>query len=287
MIKILTSVAFAAAVLAFYSTSSQAETTECTEITSLPATITAQGVYCLKRDLTTNITTGNAITINTNNVTIDFNGWKLGGAAAGPGTNANGVFANGRKNITLRNGNIRGFHIGIYLLGFSTSSSGHVVENTLVDAARFHGLLVEGSNIKIVNNRIFNTGGSANFDRSFGIFAGRGNGIHIQDNTISVVSETNRASGLFVFEGDDVQIRNNRVFDLIGATNQSGITVESSNRVILVGNSVTDASGGVTGIGDVNGSTDVVCVNNQVIGFNNNILGCDASSGNISPSAPL
>src|SRR5262245_13223909 len=54
--------------------SAQAETTLCTPITSLPATITVQGIYCLTSDFSVNMATGSAVTIDTNNVVIDLNG---------------------------------------------------------------------------------------------------------------------------------------------------------------------------------------------------------------------
>src|SRR4029079_17155739 len=41
-----------------------------TTIASLPAVISTQGVFCLTHDLNTAITSGNAITVNANNVTI-------------------------------------------------------------------------------------------------------------------------------------------------------------------------------------------------------------------------
>src|SRR6185369_2787721 len=59
-------------------------------ITTLPAVITTQGTWCLKQDLATAITSGNAITINTGNVTIDCNDFKLGGMSAGLATQAIG-----------------------------------------------------------------------------------------------------------------------------------------------------------------------------------------------------
>ena len=61
----------------------RAETVNCTAITSLPAVITVQGIYCFTGNLSTAITTGNAIEIQTNNVVLDLNGFKLGGLAAG------------------------------------------------------------------------------------------------------------------------------------------------------------------------------------------------------------
>src|SRR5450756_2016927 len=84
----------------------QAETVNCTAITALPAVITVQGIYCFTGDLTTAMTIGSAIDIQTNNVVLDLNGFKLGGLAAGPGTLASGIFANNRQNITIRNGTV-------------------------------------------------------------------------------------------------------------------------------------------------------------------------------------
>src|SRR4249920_1444376 len=69
-------------------------------ITSLPATISTQGTWCLKQDLATAVTTGSAILINTNNVTIDCNDFKLGGLGAGLATLANGIYSLNRVNAT-------------------------------------------------------------------------------------------------------------------------------------------------------------------------------------------
>src|SRR4029078_12340445 len=68
-------------------------------ITSLPAVISTQGTWCFKQDLATAITSGNAISINTNNVTLDCNDFKLGGLAAGAGTMTYGVAATSRVNV--------------------------------------------------------------------------------------------------------------------------------------------------------------------------------------------
>jgi len=79
--------------------------------------ITSQGVYCLNHDLATAMTSGNAIDIQTNNVTVDCNGYKIGGLAAGPSSVAYGIHADTtRQNITIRNCGIRGFVEGIYLV---------------------------------------------------------------------------------------------------------------------------------------------------------------------------
>ena len=65
----------------------------CTVIATLPYTITAQGRYCLSTNLSTAITSGAAITINSDFVVLDLRGFKIGGGSAGPGTLAHGVYA--------------------------------------------------------------------------------------------------------------------------------------------------------------------------------------------------
>ena len=102
----------------------RAETVNCTPIASLPATLSSQGVYCLKQDLSTAIASGNAITVAVNNVTIDCNGYKLGGLAAGITTRAYGIRADGRVNTVVRNCNVRGFFAGMWMQG----GAGHVID---------------------------------------------------------------------------------------------------------------------------------------------------------------
>ena len=111
-----------------------AEATSCTEIAAVPFTIKEPGAYCLKKSLTfagghrtiavgsTDVPIdfgGTAILVGANDVVIDFRGHALDGTPAGPLSDAVGVRAHGRRNVTLRNGTIRGFHEGISLGGTS------------------------------------------------------------------------------------------------------------------------------------------------------------------------
>src|SRR6266852_2388184 len=93
------------ALLVFVGTAlARAETVNCTPITSLPFVITVQGVYCFTGDLTAALTADNAIDIQTNNVVLDLNGFKLDDLAAGLGTHAYGIHALNRQNITIKTG---------------------------------------------------------------------------------------------------------------------------------------------------------------------------------------
>ena len=150
--KFVTMLAIALA-LVLRAASAWAETVNCTPITALPAIITVQGVYCFTGNLATAITSGNAIDIQTNNVVLDLNGFRLAGLAAGLGTVANGIHAINRQNITVRNGTVRGFRQGIYLSNEGTSQ-GHVVEDIRADQNRFIGIQVNGSGNIVRNNQI-------------------------------------------------------------------------------------------------------------------------------------
>ena len=140
----------------------RAETVNCTAITTLPAVITTQGIYCFTGHLSTSITSGAAIDIQTNNVIVDLNGFKLGGLAGGFGTTAIGVQAANRQNVTVKNGTIRGYFKGISLTD-SGASQGHVVEDVRADQNTFVGIEVNGSGNIVRTNQVVTTGGSTTF----------------------------------------------------------------------------------------------------------------------------
>ena len=207
--------AFAFLCLAFFQASStHAETTECTEITALPTTITSQGVFCLKRSigLSPGLLTGAAIDIQTNNVIIDLNGFKIGNLSAGVGTEARGIQAVDRKNIVIKNGTVRGFLIAVDLNG--CNSSGHVIEDMLLDQNTEFGILAEGTGFIIQRNQIVLTGGSTVEESDVPI------GIGVTGSNMRILN--NDISELFT-DADGV-------INAIGVVNSSG-TVVQGNRI--------------------------------------------------------
>src|SRR5688500_991377 len=77
-------------------------------IDTVPTTISTQGVWCLRQNLSTAAIFGAAITIAANNVTVDCNDFKLGGLAAGNQSIAVGIRASGQQNLNVRHCGIRG-----------------------------------------------------------------------------------------------------------------------------------------------------------------------------------
>ena len=189
----------------------RAETVHCTAITTLPAVITVQGVYCFTGDLATAITSGNAIEIQTNNVVLDLNSFKLGGLAAGPGTTAVGIRANNRQNLTIKNGTIRGFLRGI-LLTDSGASQGHVVEDIRADQNTFQGIQVQGAGTIVRNNQVVATGGTTLAASVFGIVV-VGTGPRVLNNDVidTVAQGTGTAWGILLSSVTGGLVVNNRI----------------------------------------------------------------------------
>lgn len=264
----------------------QAEVQDCIEITALPATITVQGTHCLKQDLATTITSGNAITIATNNVILDMNGFKLGGLGSGPGTQAVGIFAIDRQNITIRNGTVRGFGTNIHFdaTGTSTQSRGHIVEDMRIDAARSTGIRVEGFHTILRDNFIANTGNSTLLNTARAISIVGGEGHPVSGNVISQVEEDFAASGIVLTDTTGAVVERNKVRAL-KATTTLGITTSvigieaSGTRNVVIDNIISNASQGNFGIQLSAGSEDA-CLDNVIANYITPTTGCSLSDAN-------
>lgn len=183
-------------------------------IASLPATLTQQGTWCLNKDLATPLAAGTAITIQNHNITIDCNGFKIGGLAAGMGTQTVGLRSVDRLNTTIRDCRIRGFLVGVSITG---DGSGHVVEDNLIEASTLTGLAFSGTGSVIRRNRIVDTGGST-FSPGNAVGMTVSGTADIVDNGISgvvpysdPVEGSNNTFGIFVSGGSGLRITGNQV----------------------------------------------------------------------------
>jgi len=230
--------------------SARAETLDCTAITSLPYGIATQGVYCLTGNLSTSMTSGNAITINANNVTIDLNGFKLGGLGAGDGTQARGIYALQRKNITIKNGIIRGFYYGIRLDGGPapfTTTSGHVIKDILADQNTRQGIFVQGLGSTVSHNKVVDTGGSVHFDEAYGIVV-MGPGVKVLNNKVSKTTAQGAGSarGIYLESADYGLVQNNTVTDTLKSTGSSyAVYIARSTGVFVRNNNLANADIGL------------------------------------------
>ncbi len=260
----------------------KAELNSCTEITALPFTITVQGVYCLKKNLNVNLTATNsaAITINAGNVTIDFNGFRVNNQA--PSTNlAFGVYAADRKNITLRNGFIRGFYAGIFLAEIvADSSASHLVEAMKIADSGIYGVFVHGDKTVLRDNRIIDTGnGPANF--AYGIYLLNADDGLIAGNIISGISEVTQSFGIVIETSIRIRVIGNEVTDVNNSGDDRGIIVSLVDYAIIADNRLlNNPAAGFGGISDFGGSTSISCLDNTVAGYVTALLGCDVNLRN-------
>ncbi len=229
-------------------TTASAQTENCTEIISLPVTIAVPGTYCLQRDLGMAITTLNAITINVENVVVDLNGFTLEGirqtTTQNVATTAKGIHAPFLNNITIRNGTVRGFLVGIDISGFGTT-----VESIRAERNTSVGIRIEAQNGIIRNNTVFFTGGSAAVGVSAagtGIsFLGSGGRLLNNDvsDTFTIGTGTDFASAIRV-NGNSAVVENNRVINPTTAPRTRGITIAGSD-VLVVNNRITNMASGI------------------------------------------
>ena len=145
-------------------TASHAETTNCTAINAVPFTISSPGSYCLTIDLGhAAFASGNAITIAANAVVLDLNEHKLGGSAAGVGTQAIGIYGLNRRQITIKNGTVRGYLRGIWLddtTGSFTASRGNLIEDVHAESNTETGIRISGHGSIVRGNKVADTGGT-------------------------------------------------------------------------------------------------------------------------------
>ena len=216
--RLLTGALLATAVVA-PAVAVHAEPIGCTMIWSVPQTITAPGVYCLKQDLYhTSGVPRDAILIEADDVVLDLNGHTLDGSALGPSGFTFGIYAFGRRNITIKNGTIRGFFYGIYLDDTTrppVDSTGHVIEGIRADRNTCTGIVVAGRGVVVRRNLIVDTGGQTvfGFDAWGWGMQIAGTGIRILDNDIDTVIKRGAgvARGIQLTGAPDALVVGNRI----------------------------------------------------------------------------
>jgi len=240
-------------------------------IDSLPVSITTQGVWCLRKDLTTSITNGSAITIATNNVTIDCNDFKIGGLGAGINTNTKGILVQDRLNATVRNCGIRGFLAGVWIAGSQQTSAGHVIEDNRFSDNTAYGIYVEGDGSVVERNKVLDTGGSgSNPGQVYGIYTVHA--VDVLDNLISNLAAAPNGAGAGSSFGIQSMygagtIADNRVrgLSVVGTGTTGGIFVWNigNNRTTIRNNDLVGP-----GVGD-----GVVCFHANGLAHSNTISG--------------
>jgi len=222
----------------------------CVPIKKVPVTILFPGNYCLTQNLTVSLITGGAIVIATGSVVLDLNGFKLSNISIPQITTACGICTPGdqvaRNDITIRNGTVQGFWIGVGLGNpLLPTSLGIVIENLRAEGNTLRGLGIAGNGFIIRDSHVINTGGT------------------------SLVPPGEGISGIGV-AGSNGQITNNLVTDTLGTPGglDAGIGLVTCNSCVVENNRILNTtletpSAISAGIGMI-GSLNVMVINNRI-----------------------
>jgi Right handed beta helix region len=243
----------------------------CAAIASIPAVISAPGVYCLIQDLET---AGGGIEIQADDVVIDCNHHKI---EADPGSTASGVLsATGKSRLAVRRCTILGFQRGIDVSG----GNDHIIEENRLAANKIFGIRIgdasQPSNGALIrHNQVVNTGDTG-LSFAHGIVA-HGQSSLVQGNHVAVVTSSGLNTAGIDLIGMGHSARGNTVLDIRSPTAtglRGGHVVQDNTVVAAVG-------GGSFGID----SPSAICRGNDVVGFgvstDPNSLECSSSLGNL------
>ena len=262
-------------------------------IDSLPTVISTPGTWCLASDLTTSMVSGVAITIDSDDVTLDCNGFRIDDSGGGTGTTAVGIQATNHSHLTVRRCEVRTFRIGLlFEQSAADTSVGHLVEDNLFNINRYQGLSVYGDRSVVRRNRVFKTGvGVSALDQAFGISTQQS--VDVLDNIVSVVegnSSSGDVYGIDVQDNFDGSVRGNQVRGVHknGTGNAHGLRIQAAdgNSRVPVRNNTLAGNGlaGDTGLECISGLgggiATVRAKNNVIHGFGTPLSGC-ANDGNV------
>ncbi len=224
-----------------------------TIITSAPYTISAAGYYQLGANLSypaSGAAAGAIITINANNVTLDFAGHFITGTSTNPATQVTGVYASGHNNLTIQNGTISYCYNGIALLGDNSAAThniNHRVENMLINHCYFQGLVAgAANNSEVTNCRINATGGTTVANAYVaGVYLSGGSGNQISDTSVVNVAAGANQAGYGIVGGDpkDSAVLNSNVSNVTAGSGGSAYGI--FNAGFAVGNKVSGTTYGL------------------------------------------
>lgn len=218
-----------------------APTVAATAITKVPYVITKPGQYLIKKDLVFTASTGIAITINASDVTLDFGGHFISSSAPQDATNSNiGVgltFPSTAKDITIRNGVLRNFALGIRLN--TNSEPGRVlIEDMGISNSGRGGIQVIARSTEIRHCQVVDTGYNAAVQEIFGIKA-EGSAWIVDNDIAGLASSAIGSTGILTSSGI---VERNRLRRNGGGGTVFGISCPDS---VAIGNTLFGFSTGI------------------------------------------
>lgn len=207
----------------------------------LPLTISEPRSYYLTETINFSVTNTEAITIESNDVTIDLMGYSLIGPGKAAGTVGSGIrIINSNSNIEIRNGTIRNFRwTGIY--SNNSNSKNHRIIGVRVLSNGDSGVSLGGPSLLVKDctaskNGVFGlrTGGESVMTGNTA-YGNGANGISSSDGSV-ITNNTTTNNNYGIYAASNCVISGNMVSD----NASSGIYVPSGAGCVITGNVVSD-----------------------------------------------
>jgi hypothetical protein len=240
------------ALLALTIAADHASAQSCTPISVLPYTITQPGTYCLTGNQITVMSSGTAITIAADNVVLDLDGYAIDNLSAGASTTATAILMpQDHFNVTIRNGAVRGFDMGVRLgQQFARSL---LVESMRLEHCYRYPILLYAFDSTARANFISNTGGSTVYPNSSvaGITC-IGAGLRVLDNDITNTLPTGLsfaqaiAVNSSVNAAAEIVVEGNRIANVGSPMQQTyGISLQNTTTALVIGNRIVGVQFGI------------------------------------------
>lgn len=284
----------AALALLLFSSPAWAERVGCTAITTLPATISSPGTYCLTKDLATTEPELPAISVLSSDVQLDCNGHRIANTADNKATGIviGQYYGTHPDDVAVEHCQVRGFLNGIVSVDFSDNI--RIRDNTITQAS-FFGMLVKTRRGEVVGNTV----------QDMRVWRSTLLGCQTLVTGMAVASPDELSNAY----GRDVLVADNHILDIGGGCPErqtSALSISGSSKAIARGNHVSGLPGGgwafsgnydfsatfdtiVTDNVFVNGganqvqvgNTGAICRGNVFFGIDKATLPCDATSNAI------
>jgi hypothetical protein len=276
----------------------RAETQNCTVLTTMPATLSAPGHYCLDQDFALFPGSNPMVTISADDVVLDCNGHTLRNTYVdGDGIGVSVVDV--RRGVTVRQCVLDGFEPGVSVEtypGSTAASTAIRIEDNRILRAHTTGIRAIGSNLRIERNQVSQLrGGTASPLTAIRVEASRnldvrGAGIVIRDNLIADVKPQEYwikagVYAIFVYGVSNTVISGNRIsgFYVSSGTTMVAIRGNEVSNSLVSGNTIltppplpapldgTQYQGVL-----IEGASpaSVICTDNTVGHFATNFVGC-------------
>ncbi len=165
------------------------------QISSLPAIITKPGRYVLNKDLVLKKVAEAAITITVDDVKLDLGGHVISQTDAA-GADVYGIHAPFRGGISVFNGTIRGFNIGIRINCYQSAATDLTMENLHVEACRTVGIQASGLSGTVRRCVVADTG-KGGTNAAYGINLDLGFATVLDNTVTGTVGATGHSYGMF------------------------------------------------------------------------------------------